>query len=157
MSPPGKCLMLKMIPIYLSFLVNDYFKECLSDPLGRHVSKDFLDCSISSLFFVSSTKDPLYIAALLLSCFHTSLPFDALPLCSENAACSFMVTALSCHAAMGSSQSSVPWIEFNCLRFATVGKEARLSIYWQNAAALGQWSSLSAVVQISPSKQREAS
>ena len=31
-------------------------------------------------------------------------------------------------------QSLQSWIEFNCLRFAAVGKAARLSIYWLDAA-----------------------
>ena len=40
-----------------------------------------------------------------LRCFHTSLLLEALPLCSVNATCHFMVTVLSSHASMGSSQS----------------------------------------------------
>ena len=57
--------------------------------------------------------------------------------------------------------SLTSWIEFNCLRSAAVGKAARLSIYWLDAAwrclPLGHPSAASgacAVVQISSSKRQ---
>ena len=51
-------------------------------------------------------------------------------------ACCFMVTALSGHAALAYHwAASLPsWIEVNCMQSVAVGKAARLSIYWQDAA-----------------------
>ena len=71
-----------------------------------------------------------------LCCFHISLPLDALPLLSANAACSFIVRALwHCRFGLIAEQCWLPsWIEFNSLWSATVGRAARLSIYWQDAA-----------------------
>ena len=61
------------------------------------------------------------------------------PLCRYAAWSSLAVSELQLSAAMPlwlyHWAASLPsWIEFNCLRSATVGKAARLSIYWQDAA-----------------------
>ena len=72
----------------------------------------------------------------LLCWFQTSLPLAALPLRSVIIACCFRVAVLSGNAALALSPSGIApeWIEFNCLRSAAVGKAARLSIYWLDAA-----------------------
>ena len=61
------------------------------------------------------------------------------PLCRYAAWPSLAVSELQLSAAtplwLFSERQSLPsWIEFNCLRSAAVGKAARLSIYWLDAA-----------------------
>ena len=75
---------------------------------------------------------------ICLCWFQTSLPLAALPLCRVIIACCFRVAALRDNTALlwlYHRAASLPsWIEFNCLRSAAVGKAARLSIYWLDAA-----------------------
>ena len=68
--------------------------------------------------------------------FQTNLPLAALPL---RRLASLAVSELQLSAAtplwlFTERQSLLSWIEFNCLRSAAVGKAARLSIYWLDAA-----------------------
>ena len=61
------------------------------------------------------------------------------PLCRYAAWSSLAVSELQLSAAtplwlFTQRQSLLSWIEFNCLRSAAVGKAARLSIYWLDAA-----------------------
>ena len=63
----------------------------------------------------------------------------SLPLCRYAAWSSLAVSELQLSAAtplwLYHRAASLPsWIEFNCLRSAVVGKAARLSIYWLDAA-----------------------
>ena len=72
----------------------------------------------------------------VLCWFQTNLPLAALPLCRL---ASLAVSELQLSAAtplwLFTERQSLPsWIEFNCLRSAAVGKAARLSIYWLDAA-----------------------
>ena len=68
--------------------------------------------------------------------FQTNLPLAALP---QRRLASLAVSELQLSAAtplwLFTERQSLPsWIEFNCLRSAAVGKAARLSIYWLDAA-----------------------
>ena len=73
---------------------------------------------------------------------HTNAGFRLacrLPLCRYAAWSSLAVSELQLSAAtplwLYHRAASLPsWIEFNCLRSAAVGKAARLSIYWLDAA-----------------------
>ena len=72
----------------------------------------------------------------VLCWFQTNLPLAALPL---RRLASLAVSELQLSAAtplwLFTERQSLPsWIEFNCLRSAAVGKAARLSIYWLDAA-----------------------
>ena len=84
----------------------------------------------------STPTNSKMVAFMKLCWFQTSFPLAALPLCCVITAWRFMVTVLSGHTALASHQAaSLPsWIEVNCMRSAAVGKAARLSIYWQDAA-----------------------
>ena len=80
----------------------------------------------------ASCKHLIYInAGFRLAC--------RLPLCRYAAWSSLAVSELQLSAAtplwLYHRVASLPsWIEFNCLRSAAVGKAARLSIYWLDAA-----------------------
>ena len=82
-------------------------------------------------YFDTLTNFTDYYAGFRLAC--------RLPLCRYAAWSSLAVSELQLSAAtplwLYHRAASLPsWIEFNCLRSATVGKAARLSIYWLDAA-----------------------
>ena len=68
--------------------------------------------------------------------FQTSLLLAALPLRRVIIACHFRVTALSGHATLAFPPSGIAskLNKVNCLWSAALGKEARLSINWVDAA-----------------------
>ena len=68
--------------------------------------------------------------------FQTNLPLAALPLrrLASLAVSELQLTAATPLWLFTERQSLPSWIEFNCLRSAAVGKAARLSIYWLDAA-----------------------
>ena len=85
----------------------------------------------------------MYHLQVRFSTFHVSYAGFRLayrsPLCHYAAWSSLAVSELQLSAAMPlwlyHRAASLPsWIEFNCLRSAAVGKAARLSIYWHDAA-----------------------
>ena len=84
----------------------------------------------------------LHCSADISITFHRNAGFRLacrLPLCRYAAWSSLAVSELQLSAATPlwlyhRAASLQSWIEFNCLRYAAVGKAARLSIYWLDAA-----------------------
>ena len=95
---------------------------------------------------ISLNQNFILLLCMLLLCLLTLLYLNAgfrltcrLPHCRYAAWSSLAVSELQLSAAMPlwlyHRAASLPsWIEFNCLRSAVVGKAARLSIYWLDAA-----------------------
>ena len=77
-----------------------------------------------------------FVLRCSLCWFQTNLPLAALPLrrWSSLAVSELQLSAATPLWLFTERQSLQSWIEFNCLRSAAVGKAARLSIYWLDAA-----------------------
>ena len=87
-------------------------------------------------FQYSCTEVLIWCFQTALCWFQTNLLLAALPL---RRLASLAVSELQLSVAtplwLFTERQSLPsWIEFNCLRSAAVGKAARLSIYWHDAA-----------------------
>ena len=90
-----------------------------------------LNFNINEIFVSTKLHTNITNAGFRLAC--------RLPLCRYAAWSSLAVSELQLSAAtplwlFTERQSLQSWIEFNCLRSAAVGKAARLSIYWLDAA-----------------------